>query len=224
MNKKITVKPFLNKNLAAQNSSFGEKLFPLYYQVTFNRKNTQFKSNFDLYLASIEETNSTEKQQIQTEIDVITKIINTEKDSNSSDYSLMGLKQKHEFYLMPVDKIIQKYLLNILQKAVNQCNSEYKYIFKFENNDSNVILLFKACKELIDNISKYLPDEYKFEIDVLKALIKHQRKGFVIANWMDENIQNELKAEFTSHFENIKTAENAINFIENVVGEKMRYL
>lgn len=222
--KKTTIKSFLNKNLASKKNALGEIDYPLYYQITYNRKNTQIKSAHNIYLDDLENANSTQNFAMQSEIEIIHKIIAAETTDAQKPFSLQGFKQKHIFYLTTVEKIIQKFLFITLQKAVNQASSEYQNVLKVENNEANVLLLYKACKELIDNIGRYLPEDYKFEIDVLKALVKHQKRNLIVADWMELHTQSELKDNFITYFENQKSAENAIKWVDKTIHQHWMYL
>ncbi len=224
MQKKITIKTFLNKKLASKKNVLGEIDYPVYYQITYNRKNTQIKSAFNIYVDDLENANSTQNSEIQIEIATIHKIIDLESENLGNSFSLQGLKNKHTFYLTTVEKIVQKFLMITLQKAINQANNEYQNILKIENNDANVVLLYKACKELMDNIGKFLPDDFKFEIDVLKALTKHQKRNLIVADWMETSTQLQLKEDFITYFENTKTADSAIKWIEKIIHQHWKYL
>lgn len=224
MKKKVTIKPFLNKTLSGIESNFGVKKHPLYYQITYNRKNTQFKSNFDIYVSELEDTTSTESTYIQIEIEVINKIFLQYYLSSDKTFSMIGFKQKHSFYLSSVESIIQKYLYISLQRAIVQSNSDYQNILKIENNESQILLLYKACKELIENFSKYLPEDFKFEIDTLKALSKHQKKNFLVFQWFDSNFNQDLKQDFTDYFGNIKSAENGIKLIDKILNQQLLFI
>lgn len=54
MDKKISIKHFLNKRIAPQRHG-GEEYYPIYTQVTYDRKNTQFKMNLNNYLFNDEQ-------------------------------------------------------------------------------------------------------------------------------------------------------------------------
>ena len=60
--KKITVKPYLNKRVApvtyVENDDFGNTIehvgYPLYYQVIYNKNNTHLKSVHNRYFSSLD--------------------------------------------------------------------------------------------------------------------------------------------------------------------------
>lgn len=53
--KKITIKFYLNKLLEPVMDNEGGKNYPLYIQVTYNRRNMQFKSKYGMYYATLDE-------------------------------------------------------------------------------------------------------------------------------------------------------------------------
>lgn len=221
--KQITIKPFLNTKLAAISSNLGQKLFPLYYQITFNRKNTQLKSSFDIYLKSLEDTNSSQKNLIEKEIKNLEKII--QLSNNQTGISLLGIKTKHDFYLKSVDDLLQEVLILKIQRAVSQSNSEFQNVLKFDGVGVNALLVYKATKLLIENINKHLPDDFKMLLDGYKAFVKSHQHAASLMEWLDGSFKNELKREFLAYFEgNQKEADKSFLFIDSIIAERLKYL
>lgn len=220
--KLITIKPFLNTKLVPIITNFGEKCFPLYYQITFNRNNTQLKSTFEIYLSSLDEANSSQKGLIEKEIKNLQKIVQLE--ILGKKISLTGIKNKHTFYLKYIDEVLQEVLIQKIQRAVSHSNSEYQNIIKFEGAAINVMLLHKAIKILIDNYSKYLPEDFKQQIDIYKAFSKSSLYQASIISWLDEHFKNQMKQEFLNYFDgNQKEAEKSFMFIDSIITERIKY-
>ncbi len=91
--KKITVKFFLNQALEPATGERGRKLYPLYLQITYNRKNMQFKSRYGLFYKNLKEVSA---ELMTFEVKLLTKIIRYEATGNG--YELKGLKRKYDLY------------------------------------------------------------------------------------------------------------------------------
>lgn len=221
--KLITIKPFLNTKLSPNGAMLGQKLYPLYYQITYNRNNTQIKSAFEIYLNTIASASSSEKNLMQTEIKNLEKIV--QMNSKAKTISLAGIKTKHAFYLKPIDEIVQEVMIQKIQRAVSQSNSEFQNCIKFEGVGINILLLYKATKLLIENINKFLPEDFKAYLDTYKAFSKSHFSSARVINWIDDTFKNELKREFLSYFEgNQKDAEKSFIIIDTIVAERIKFL
>ena len=53
--KKITVKFFLNRKVEPATGDKGEKYYPLYLMITYNRKNMQFRSKYGMFYSDLNE-------------------------------------------------------------------------------------------------------------------------------------------------------------------------
>ncbi len=130
--KKITIKFFLNKLLEAATGDKGEKYYPLYIQVTYNRKNMQLKSKYGEYYKDIKEVR---KELMQFEEMMLTKVIRYESTHTSSDYDLKGLKHKYEIYSGSVSQALEHYLKPKLRLAILRTNNELVHVFNFHKSE-----------------------------------------------------------------------------------------
>lgn len=158
--KKITIKPFLNIQLGASGTlTEGNRIFktyPLYYKVTFNRKNTQLRS---LYAhAGYNDIGSIESGIIDFESKVLNKIIAYETTEKQDDYQLTGLKRKFELYALSIDYVLDTYLRKQLQGAINGTGHPYQFVLTFDNYNINnsIFNIYDACRSLFPNINTYL--------------------------------------------------------------------
>lgn len=223
--KQVSIKSFLNLKLSPIVSNLGQKSYPLYYQITYNRKNTQLKSAFDIYLNDISEANSSQKNAIQQEIINLEKIIQIETKISPRAFSLSGIKNRHSFYLKSIDSIFQEILLQKIQRAVSQSNSEFQSMIKFDGFGVNVLVLYKAIKLLIENINKFFPDEFKTLFEAYKAFLKSHNKSAIIMDWMDDNFKNELKRDFLAYFDgNQKDSEKTYTIIDGIIADRIKFL
>jgi len=105
--KKITVKFFLNRLLEAATNDKGQESYPLYIQVTYNRKNMQLKSKYSEYYYDLSEV---KPGLMEFEEKVLRKIVTHEAGETKGEYDLKGLKRKYEVYSMSVHQAVEEYL------------------------------------------------------------------------------------------------------------------
>ena len=99
---KISVRFFLNKNVMPFTPPLlrGTKLYPLYIQVTYNRRNTQFRSEEGNCYTSIEEAYKIDRKKIENEESLIKKIVQFEIEHFKQDYQLAGLVDRYWVFLL----------------------------------------------------------------------------------------------------------------------------
>lgn len=229
--KLITIKPFLNFQLAGIVHSNTVKTLPLYYQITYNRKNTQLKSIFNIYLVDIEDCSKEEESQIIFESDTLKRLIRYESIKNKEEFSLMGIKSKYELYAKPLDVIMQDYLKKRLQKAMSLTGSEFQKILKFDGFDANFLLLLKASKQLIDNLGKYIDEDFKSYIDSYKAFAKSLQNRSLkfeyisLLDWLDESCMIDLKRNLLEYYKEDATQVNkTMSILNEIIEDRIKFL
>ncbi|MDX2189609.1 MAG: hypothetical protein SFY32_07080 [Bacteroidota bacterium] len=230
--KTITVKPFLNKNLNSIEDETGKIAFPLYYQITFERKNTQLKSYYNKYVSSLSLGDKELQRMIEFEKAVLEKIVRKEKLSKGADFQLTGLKATYEVYIKSVDEIFQSYLKKKLIRNISFTYSEFQNVLKFDGFETHFLVLYKAAKKLIDNLNKYCDADFKDEVEAYKCFNKAVPfkdmfgiNHVTLIDWInkdsDEHVvrkMNEVlegnETEFKKHFKTLN----------NIIIDRLKYL
>ena len=234
MNKdfKITVKPFLNKYLSLKESGYEDK-FPLYYQVTYKRKNTQIKSIFNIYLLILSDISKKEQQIIDFELKNIENTISylAKIQDKNIPFSLQGIKSKYQTFMQDIYVVFENYLKKRLLKVVKYTNTEYLSILKFDGFDVDFLLLLKAVKILNENFNKNIPLDFKEEIDtfqkIIKIIIKKDSDDLnylSLLKWKTENAKVELKNKMIIYFgEEASKSEKTILILDAIIDETLKF-
>jgi hypothetical protein len=229
--KVITIKPFLNIQLAGIRNSDGTTSSPLYYQITYQRKNTQLKSIYNLYLSKLSLLPKEDEIKLRFEMDTLKKLVRHESAKSGIDFNLTGLKNKYEIYVRPVDFILQEHLKKKLLRTITFTGSEYQSVLKFDGFDANFLLLLKASKQLIDNMGKHINSDFKEEIDAYKAFVKSsqsksQRSEFLcLMDWIDGSFKMDLNRSLIEYFEENKNeAAKTVAILNGIIEDRIKFL
>ena len=107
--KKITVKFFLNENLQPIQVD-GERFYPLYTQVTYDRKNTQIKCAYGWYYRDLKHVREIEPHLLPFEEKVLKKSVTHELSLQGDSFRLKGLGKKYENYGLSIHSLFNNYL------------------------------------------------------------------------------------------------------------------
>ncbi|MGP8216609.1 MAG: hypothetical protein ACLQQ4_13665 [Bacteroidia bacterium] len=203
--KKITIKFFLNKLLEPATGDKGEKYYPLYIQVTYNRKNMQFKSKYGMYYGDLKEVKS---GLMQFEERILRKAITYESNLSSSDYDLKGLKHKYEIYSTSILESLEKYLKPKLRLAILKTNDDLTEVLDFSQSHATVARLYRASQLLFTNIDSYLNAKLKTELNAYlnyTGLYKMPIFTFTfptIMDWIEGSYKADLQTKIKTAFKN----------------------
>ena len=149
--KKITVKFFLNKNVEPILGLGDELLYPVYLQVTYNRRNTQLRSGYMFMYPSLDKV---PQDKLDFEQELIERIIRYEVNRLGDKFELKGLKDKYNQFSARthrmMDDVLNQYLYTILVRT----NSNFVYLLKFDTAYSTFSNMYEIALRL-------LPDEMK---------------------------------------------------------------
>ncbi len=160
--KKITVKFFLNEALEPVTGEKGQKQYPLYVQVTYNRKNMQFRSKYGLSYKNLKEVPS---GLMVFEEKVLAKIIRHEVNESSVEYELKGLKRKYDVYSTSVYQMIEEHLKPRLRLAILKTGSEIVNVLNFYQSQATVALLYEAATILFPGFERNLLQKLKDDLE-----------------------------------------------------------
>ena len=232
--KKITVKPFLNDKLdpieASIHASDGEVTkelqYPLYYMVIYNRNNTKFKSRLGFYYSAFEKI---PKSIIEFESNTIEKILRYQISKLGENVDLKGLGNAFNVLSENLFQCVEKYLKKKLKLAAMSADSYLSCMINFEDWRNPFSKYYEVTTSLFGNISKYIKDDFKIEIDAYNnyynIYIKHekQQSGFcqsILIDWLND----EHKSFILQEMKNEKEIENIIHLIENAVEKSTRWI
>lgn len=225
--KKITIKPFINKNLAPLENT---TKFPLYFQITFERRNTQVKSHFNSFIDNLDGLKGEEMDLLNFEIDILKRTVGFEYAKVGNSFTLHGIKEKYDLYILDLSFVFESYLKKKLLKAIKYCNSEFLPIIKFEGFEVTFSLLYKASKLLIPNFLKSIPSDFKDEIEAYQQFSIFSKNKLsqslfeCIFDWKEEKIQKELETYLT---ENVSLkpviAKKTISLLDHIIEDRLKF-
>ena len=159
--KKITVKFFLNQALEPVRDERGRKLYPLYLQVTYNRKNMQCKSRYGLFYKTLKEVPS---ELMAFEEKLLKKIVRYEAIGNEEGYELKGLKRKYDLYSTSVYQALETYLKPKLRLAVLKIGGELAHVLDFSQPRISTGLLYQAANLLFPKFDSTMPQRLRDDL------------------------------------------------------------
>lgn len=224
--KKITVKFFLNEAVEPVRGEGKKKYYPLYIQVTYNRKNMQFKSKYSEYYESLDEV---KQSLLRFEERVIKSIVSYEAANVKEEYDLKGLKKKYEVYSTSILEALELYFKPKLRLAVLKTGSELSMVLNFTDVNVTVNLLYKAAQLLFKDFNSYLLDKVKEELNAYNHYQNLYRPVLnynfpTLIDWVDGSYKRELEKKLDDAFKN-KPELKAINaLIDHSVKEKLKEL
>jgi hypothetical protein len=226
--KKITVKFFLNRLLEPVVQEQKQAYYPLYIQITYNRKNMQFKSMYGEYYKDESEL---PQRLMDFEERVIHQIINYETAQTENDYELKGLKRKFEVYSTSIGHVLERYLKPKLRAAIMKTNDELTTVLAFDTVHATVARLFKAAHLLFKDFDSYLTVKLS---DELNALWNYQKLyptpkfdySFpTVIDWVDDGYRIELDKKLKAVYKNKpEVIKKVIALVEQAVADHLKQL
>ena len=172
---------FLNKNVKPEVQSpltGGNPKFPLYVQVTYNRRNSQFRSYYTRTYSTIEEAYSTKenREHREDEKSLITNVVEYEIKHYGKDFQLKGLSDRYLDYSDSIYNPIDRYFREIIYNAVIKTDSEFIVILNpWDNELVSFSIYYKAATNLISDLHNKLPSDFTDEM----------KMGSEFLNWVE---------------------------------------
>ena len=225
--KKITVKFFLNEAVEPVKGEGWKRYYPLYVQVTYNRKNMQFKAKYSEYYKDLEEV---KQSLLDFEERAIKSIVSHEAAKTKGEYDLKGLKKKYDVYSTSILEALEHYLKPKLRLAILKTGNELSKVLNFNDANVTVDLLHKAANLLFKDFDFSLPDKLKEE---LKAY-GHYQKPYTpvlsydfptLIDWLDGCHKDELEKKLSTTLKGKPEMIKSIKaLIDHAVKEKLKEL
>ncbi|MCE9538630.1 MAG: hypothetical protein K8R85_05355 [Bacteroidetes bacterium] len=233
--KKITVRFFLNKKIlsCSEWTENGKEIFhyPLYVNVTYNRKNMQFKSSYGFFYTSMKDVEESDKGLMAFEEKLIKKVIlyETNISSDSDKYDLKGIKDKYKIYTISIYTALEHYLKRKLRLTILKTKNELTQTLNLNREDSKntVLLLYKVGGILFDNFSKVIDTSLYEEIETYKKISEFLPRATqydfpTIIDWLDGSYKKKLNEHFLKIYKRKPELMNSMtNLIENAVNDKI---
>lgn len=225
--KKITVKFFLNEAVEPLKGEERKSYYPLYVQVTYNRKNMQFKSKYSEYYDDLKDV---KPSLLEFEERVIKSIVAYEAGKTKGEYDLKGLKKKYDVYSISILEALEHYLKPKLRLVVLKTGNELSKVLNFNDAHATVALLHRAANLLFKDFDSGLAIKLKEE---LKAYEPYQRLYKPVLNydfptlidWVDGSHKEELEKKLSTTFKSKPEMIKGIKaLIDHAAKEKLKEL
>jgi len=226
--KKITIKFFLNQLLEPAINDKGKESYPLYIQITYNRKNMQLKSKYAEYYYSLSEG---KPALMEFEEKVLRKIIFHEAAHTEDDYDLKGLKRKYDVYSYSIHQVIEDYLKPRLRLAVLKTNDELANVLDFNSALATVPRLLAAGRRLFPGFDRHLGNRLEGELAAYSQFLQLDKAPLLtytfptVIDWVDGSYQMELDRKLnTIYKEHPNYRKHILSLIEHAMTEKLKQL
>lgn len=225
--KKISVKPFLNMNLIPECSdSAGKDLYPLYLQITYNRKNTQIRSKYGMYYDSLDHPEV--KNILLFECPLIEKLVRCEINNTKREYGLAGLGGRYEVYATYIRIVIGDYLKDKLQFELKRMNSPFYDILNFENKRKCFEDFYNASLLLFKDFDKKTSTEFKYEVNLYEIYrdfepINMGGHNFpTIIDWVYGNYKKQFEQKLGRVFKNNSQIVETVEFVDKLIHARLQ--
>ncbi len=225
--KKISVKPFLNMNLIPEcSNSEGKDLYPLYLQITYNRKNTQIRSKYGMYYESL--NNPAIRDIIFFECSLAEKLVRYEINNTKKEYSLAGLGGRYEVYATSIRIVIGDYLKDKLQFELKKTNSPFYDILNFKNKRKYFEDFYNASLLLFKDFDKKTSTEFKYEVNIYQIYRDFEpisMGGYnfpTIIDWVYGNYKQQFEQKLVRVLKNNSQIDKTIEFVDKLIHARLQ--
>ena len=224
--KKISIKPFLNKKLIPECSdSDGKDLYPLYLQITYNRKNTQIRSKYGMYYANLDHPEV--KNILLFECPLAEKFVRYEINNTKKEYSLAGFGGRYEVYATSIAIVIGDYLKEKLKFELKRTNSPFYDILNFKNKRKPFEIFYNASLLLFEDLDKKISKEFKQEISLyqlykdFEPVILNKYNFSTIIDWIYGDYKQQFEHKLRRILKNNSKVDETIEFIDQLIKERL---
>lgn len=196
--KKITIKFFLNLNLQPIKINADEEGYPLYMQITYDRKNTQIKCRYGAFYTNIDAVKKNENALLNFEEYLLRRVATYELEKLELAFQLKGLGNTYDAYSLSIYRLFNSYLKMRIKSVLRQAKpKEFLEIFNLDKPNTAFEIIMQASERLFDNFNALLEQEIKEEIQLFEIykeickdiLIKNEYKFPIIMDWLDGSHQ-----------------------------------
>ncbi|MBN8697930.1 MAG: hypothetical protein J0L87_15475 [Bacteroidetes bacterium] len=206
--------------------SDGKTLYPLYLQITYNRKNTQIRSKYGKYYENL---NDQEIRDILLfECSLAEKLVRCEINNTKKEYSLAGLGGRYEVYATSIAIVIGEYLIGKMKFELKRMNSPFYDILNFENKRKYFEDFYNASLLLFKDFDKKISKEFKHEINIYQLYRDFEpisMGGYnfpTITDWIYGNYKQQFEQKLGRVFKNNNQIVETIEFIDKLIHARLQ--
>ncbi|TAE68328.1 MAG: hypothetical protein EAZ85_14295 [Bacteroidetes bacterium] len=209
--KKITIKFFLNTNLQAIAINKNEEGYPLYMQITYDRRNTQIKCRYGAFYTHIDSVKKEQNALLNFEEYLLRRVTEYELKRLETTFQLKGLGDIYDGYSLSIYRLFNSYLKMRVKAVLKEAKpKEFLEIFNLDKSNTAFETIMQAAERLFDNFKTLLEDEIKQEIEIFELykeickeiLVKDDYKFPIIMDWIDGTHQLFLTKKLKQKFNN----------------------
>jgi len=205
--------------------SNGKTLYPLYLQITYNRKNTQIRSKYGFYYESL---NDSELRSILLfECSLAEKLVRCEINNTNKEYSLAGLGTRYEVYATSIGIVIGDYLKGKMPFELKRMNSTFSDILNFQNERKYFEDFYNASILLFKDFDKKISKEFKHEVSIYQLYrdfepISISKYNFpTIIDWMCGDYKQQFEQKLRRVLKIDSKVNEAIEFIDQLIKNRL---
>ncbi len=206
--KKITIKFFLNNNLKEMVVQ-GERHYPLYAQITYDRKNTQIKCNYGGFYKDLHQTRESAPNLLNFEESIFRRSVEFELNKWGDEFKLKGLGKIYENYSLSIHALFNSYLKLSLKRFLQNAEpAKYLEVLHLEKSNIDFFTVHEVCQKVFDNLSSIITNEFKEEIkiyqmysDLYRPFLEKDTHEFpVVIDWLDGSHERFLEKQLMKHY------------------------
>jgi hypothetical protein len=187
---KLNIFPFLHTSLSGTQNENGVELFPLYYRITYMRKNTMLRSFNKGVYANLDSTPI--KKIIEQESKDIKALMELLTEMLTEPFDLTGIKAKYELAQMTVLEVFDKNIRRVASANLKNIDDEYAVAINVGeySDEYPLTTLLNAVYELMPKQVKHVFHGAKSYLDYLDYWLDVHPLDSAqprIIDWLDAN-------------------------------------
>lgn len=228
--KKITIKFFLNKNLNPIEQEDGS-YYPLYTQITYDRKNTQIKCAYGFFYKSLQQAQEQESDLLIFEEKVLKKSVDYELSIHGDEFKLRGLGKKYENYCISIHALFNSYLKIRFKEILKDARpKKFLEVLNLDRGKIDFFTIYEASERLFQNLAEVIEEEFREEVSIYQVYFSLYEKSLkddkyqfpVVIDWLEGSHQRDLDEKLKKKLpENPEMRTKSMNLINKIVSTKL---
>ncbi|HUX95466.1 MAG TPA: hypothetical protein VMV47_07010 [Bacteroidales bacterium] len=152
--RRYSIKHVLNRNLKPIVDPIDPsiKLYPVYVQLIYKRKNYLFKSIVTTYYTDLNYSNKNDVDIMSFECDFLRNIIELEIAEKKEKFDVPGFAFQYEKYRRSIVSEAEKLLIGKIEHLIRSGESKFQNVIDFKYEPGKLHLLLEAAKVLVPDI------------------------------------------------------------------------
>ena len=175
--KSYSIKHVLNKNLkpVVDPVDTGIKLYPVYVQLIYKRKNYLFKSIVTSYYGNLNSSGKRDRDLIAFECDFLRSIIDFEITEKKEEFDVPRFAFKYEKYRRSIVSEAERLLIGEIEYLIRSGKSKFQDIFNYQYKSEKFHLLLEATRILVPEFRENI--EFR-RCELAKIFWEHYNDAF----------------------------------------------